>query len=323
MLKLLKMVLGGVLLVTANMANAAWPDRPVTLVVPFPPGGGTDIVGRLISKELSDRLGVSVVVENRPGAAGNIGARYVAKAKADGYTLLLGTTAQSISAAIYNNPGYDFVNDFESIVTVNEGPLVLFSRPNLDVSSIKDLVKMAKEKPGTITYASPGNGTSAHMAAEVFSLATGVQMIHVPYTGAAPAMNDVMSGQVDIAFDLILSALPFINSEKVKGLGIATKERYSLEPNILTLAEQSPENLGEFHETAWNVLMAPKGTPSHIVDKLNETMKEVLNSEPVKQKFSEMRNVSMWKTIQDSEKFVANDVEKWKAVVEEAKIQKQ
>lgn len=323
MLKLLKMVLGGVLLVTANMANAAWPDRPVTLVVPFPPGGGTDIVGRLISKELSDRLGVSVVVENRPGAAGNIGARYVAKAKADGYTLLLGTTAQSISAAIYNNPGYDFVNDFESIVTVNEGPLVLFSRPNLGVSSIKDLVKMAKEKPGTITYASPGNGTSAHMAAEVFSLATGVQMIHVPYTGAAPAMNDVMSGQVDIAFDLILSALPFINSEKVKGLGIATKERYSLEPNIATLAEQSPENLGEFHETAWNVLMAPKGTPSDIVDKLNETMKEVLNSEPVKQKFSEMRNVSMWKTIQDSEKFVANDVEKWKAVVEEAKIQKQ
>lgn len=321
--KFFKSILGGLLLSVSAISNAAWPERPISLVVPFPPGGATDIIGRVIAKELTEKLGVSVVVENRPGAAGNIGTRHVAKAKADGHTLLIGTTAQTISAAIYKNPGYDLVNDLESISTINEGPLILFTRPDLKVSNVKELIELAKNKPESITYATPGNGTSAHMAAEVFSLATGVKMVHVPYTGASPAMNDVMGGQVDIAFDLIVSAAPFIETGKVNGIGMATKERYPLLPNIPTLSEQNPENLQGFNETAWNVLMSPKDTPTEIVIKLNNIMKDILADETVINKFAELKNVAIWKNPEESHQFVVDDVNKWHSVVKDANIQKQ
>lgn len=305
----------------ASLAQAAWPDsRAITLVVPFPPGGGTDIVGRLIGKELSDRLGVSIVVENRPGAAGNIGSRYVANAKPDGYTLLVGTTAQTISAAVYKTPGYDIVGDFEAISGINDGPMVLMSRPGLGASNMKELIQLAKARPQGLTYATPGNGTSAHMAAEVLSLVAGVKMLHVPYQGAAPAMNDLMSGQVDIAFDLLLGARPYIEGKRVQGIGVATRERSPLVPEWPTLAEQSPE-LSGFHETAWNVLLAPKGTPAEVVETLNAHMKDILESEPVRKRFAELANLPLWMSAEDTKAFIAKDVEKWKRVVREANLE--
>lgn len=320
---ILKTIASCTLLSLSSLSQAAWPERPINLVIPFPPGGATDIVGRLVAKELSDRLNTTVVVENRAGAAGNIGSRHVAKSKPDGYTLLIGTTAQSISAATYKDPGYDFVNDFESISTINDGPLLLLAKPNLKANNVKELIELAKQNPGTITFATPGYGSSAHMAAEVFNLKAGTKMVHIPYTGAAPAMNDLMSGQVDIAFDLILSAKPFVDSNKVKILGIATKDKYALEPSWPTLAEQNPEILEGFHETAWNILMAPKGTSSEIVNKLNELMKDILASESVLKKLTEMRNVAVWKTPEESAQFIENDVAKWKDVVRDANIQQQ
>ncbi|OZI29621.1 hypothetical protein CAL18_01570 [Bordetella genomosp. 7] len=321
MKNLLSSLLAGLLCSVSCIAQAAWPDKPISLVVPFPPGGATDFVGRLIGKELSERLKVSVVVENRSGAAGNVGSRYVARSKADGYTLLIGTTAQTIGAALYKDVGYDIVNDFEAISTINEGPLILISRPGLEVSSVEELVRVAKSRPQELTYGSPGNGTSSHMAMEVFSLATGLKMVHVPFQGAGPAMNALIGEQVDIAFDEMSSGRQHVDAKRVQGIGIATRERSPLAPEWVTLAEQSPQMLSGFHEAAWTVLLAPKGTPRAIIDTLNAEMKAILESEPIRARFAGLGNLTIWQSAEDTQAFIARDVEKWKRVVQDADIE--
>ncbi|HLT98999.1 MAG TPA: tripartite tricarboxylate transporter substrate binding protein [Burkholderiaceae bacterium] len=318
----LKSLLGAGLLLASTVVHAAWPERAITLVVPFPPGGSTDVVGRLVSKELSEHLGVSVVVENRSGAAGNIGSRHVANARPDGYTLLLGTSAQSISAALYKAPGYDFINDLDAIATVNDGPLLLVTRPDWKVKNVRELVEYAKQNPGKVTYASAGHGTSAHMAGEVFSLLNGIDMLHVPYQGASPAMTDLMSGQVDMAFDLMVSARQYVEDDMVNFVGMATRERSDLVPDWETISEQYPEVLGNMHETAWNVVMAPKGTPDDVIQKLSAALKEILNKQEVRERFATLGNVTFWLDVEETREFIKNDVEKWKRVVEDAKIQK-
>lgn len=322
MKKILQILCSSVLLIASGMAHAAWPNKPVTLVVPFPPGGGTDMVGRIIAKELGHRLGVSVVVENRPGASGNIGSRHVAKSSPDGHTLLIGTTAQSISAALYKQAGYDLAVDLETISTINEGPLVLISRPGLKVDSVRDLIALARRSPGKLTYATPGYGTSAHMAAEVMSLATGIKMLHVPYQGAAPVLTDLMGGQVDITFDLLVTAKSYVALGKVHRVAMTTRERSPLMPDWPTLSEQSPDNLRNFNETAWNVLMAPKGTPVAISKRLNALMKEILSDDAVKEKLVDLGSVSCWRSLEDSRAFLVNDINKWKKVVHDAGIEK-
>lgn len=322
MKKSLRLMFGGVLLGISSLVQAAWPDRPISLVVPFPPGGSTDIVGRLLGKELSDRLGVTVMVENRPGAAGNVGSRYVVNSKADGYTLLVATTAQTIGAAIYKNPGYDVIKDFEAISGINDGPLLLMTRPDLGVTNMQELLELSKRTPEGFTIGNAGNGGSPHMAAEILGLATGMKLVHVPFQGAAPAMNALIGGQVDLGFDLILGARPFVEEKRVQAIGMATLERYPLYPQLPTLAEQSPDKLGSFNESAWNVLLAPKGTPADIVEKLNAHMKDILSSEQVRAKLAEMSNVPIWKTPQETQAFIEEDVEKWKRVVREANLEK-
>lgn len=322
MKKILKLLCSSLLIVAAGAVHAAWPDKPVTLVVPFPPGGGTDVIGRIIAKELSQRLGVSVVVENRPGVSGNLGSRHVAKSIPDGYTLLIGTTAQSISSALYKHAGYDLVTDLETISTINDGPLVLIARPGLKIGSVKELIELARRSPGKITYATPGYGTSAHMAAEVLSLAAGIKMLHVPYQGAAPVLTDLMGGQVDITFDLLVTAKPYVTLGKVHRVGVATRARSPLVPDWQTLSEQSPEQLKDFNETAWNVLMAPRGTPPAVLDKLNAVMKEILSDDKVKDRFKEFGNIPFWKSKEDSKTFLVNDINKWKKVIHDASIDK-
>lgn len=322
MKKSLRLMFGGVLLGISSLVQAAWPDRPISLVVPFPPGGSTDIVGRLLGKELSDRLGVTVMVENRPGAAGNVGSRYVVNSKPDGYTLLVATTAQTIGAAIYKNPGYDVIKDFEAISGINDGPLLLMTRPDLGVTNMQELLELSKRTPEGFTIGNAGNGGSPHMAAEILGLATGMKLVHVPFQGAAPAMNALIGGQVDLGFDLILGARPFVEEKRVQAIGMATLERYPLYPQLPTLAEQSPDKLGNFNESAWNVLLAPKGTPTDIVEKLNAHMKDILSSEHVRAKLAEMSNVPIWKTPQETQAFIEEDVEKWKRVVREANLEK-
>ena len=322
MKKILNLIFGGIFLIAASLVHAAWPDRQITLVVPFPAGGGTDVVGRIIAKELAQRLRVNVVVENRPGASGNIGARQVSKASPDGYTLLICTTAQTISGALYTQAGYDVVNDLEAISTINDSPLVLITRPGLKLSSVQDLIELARRSPGKLTYATPGYGSAGHMAAETLSLAAGIRMLHIPYQGAAPMMADLISGQVDIAFDLLITAKQYVNQGKVNRVGVATRERSPLMPDWQTLSEQSPARLGNFNETAWNVLMAPKGTPAAIVNAINAQMKNILADEKVQRKFMELGSIPLWKSVDSTKAFVSDDARKWRKVVSDAGIAK-
>lgn len=322
MKRILSLFLGGIFLVAASLVHAAWPDRQVTLVVPFPAGGGTDVVGRIIAKELAQRLRVNVVVENRPGASGNIGARQVSKASPDGYTLLICTTAQTISGALYTQAGYDVANDLEAISTINDSPLVLITRPGLQLSSVQDLIELARRSPGKLTYATPGYGSAGHMAAEALSLAADIRMLHIPYQGAAPMMADLVSGQVDIAFDLLITAKQYVNQGKVNRVGVATRERSPLMPDWQTLSEQSPARLGNFNETSWNVLMAPKGTPAAIVNAINAQMKNILADEKVQRKFMELGSIPLWKSVDSTKAFVSDDARKWRKVVSDAGIAK-
>lgn len=322
MKKILNLIFGGIFLIAASLVHAAWPDRQITLVVPFPAGGGTDIVGRIIAKELAQRLRVNVVVENRPGASGNIGARQVSKARPDGYTLLICSTAQTISGALYTQAGYDVVNDLEAISTINDGPLVLITRPGLKLASVQDLIELARRSPGKLTYATLGYGSAGHMAAEALSLAADIRMLHIPYQGAAPMMSDLVSGQVDIAFDLLITAKQYVHQGKVNRVGVATRERSPLMPDWQTLSEQSPARLGNFNETSWNVLMAPKGTPAAIVNAINAQMKNILTDEKVQKKFMELGSIPLWKSVDSTKAFVSDDARKWRKVVSDAGIAK-
>ena len=196
------------------------------------------------------------------------------------------------------------------------------SRPGLKVSSVKDLIDLARRSPGKLSYATPGYGTSAHMAAEVLSLATGIRMLHVPYQGAAPVLTDLMGGQVDITFDLLTTAKSYVLEGKVNRIGVTTRERSPLVPDWQTLSEQGPESLRDFNETAWNVLMAPRGTPTAILQKLNAQMKQILSDDKVRQKFMDLGSLPLWKDMADSRAFVVDDVNKWRKVVHDAGIDK-
>lgn len=310
------------LMLPVASAHAAWPDRPITLVVPFPPGGGTDVIGRIIGKELGDRLGVSVIVENKSGAGGNIGTRYAANAKPDGYTVLMGTTAQTISAAIYKQPGYDLLKQLDSVVTINSSPMILFTRNHLEANSVNELIQLAKQNPGKISYASAGYGTSSHLAAEVFSMAAGIKLLHVPYQGAAYAMGSVAASQVDLTFDVLSGAKPLVMDKKVKAIGMGDVERSPLMPELKTLSEQNPELLKNYNEAAWNVLMVPTGTPAEIQQTLNDKVKAILEEESVKSRLMDMGSVPFWKSVSDSKRFVTEDVAKWKKVVDDANIER-
>lgn len=318
----IKTTLCASLLCLSGLAQAAYPSKNITLVVPFPPGGGTDILGRLLAKEIGEKLNANVIVENKPGAAGNIGSSYVAKSKPDGHTLLVATTAQTISAALYKKPIYNLSKDLVAVSGINEVPLMMITRKNFGAKNINEFIDLAKKNPGKITFASPGYGTSAHMAGEVLSLAAGIKILHVPYQGAAPVLNDLMGGQVDVTFDLLTTAKGYFTEKKVDAIGMTTLNRTRLMPEVSTLSEQNKESLGKFNEFAWNVLMAPSGTPSEVVNKLNETMKNILSTESVIKKLEEIGSTPIWLSPADSQSFIKNDIEKWMSIQKNANLDK-
>lgn len=318
----IKTTLCASLLCLSGLAQAAYPSKNITLVVPFPPGGGTDILGRLLAKEIGEKLNANVIVENKPGAAGNIGSSYVAKSKPDGHTLLVATTAQTISAALYKKPIYNLSKDLVAVSGINEVPLMMITRKNFGAKNINEFIDLAKKNPGKITFASPGYGTSGHMAGEVLSLAAGIKILHVPYQGAAPVLNDLMGGQVDVTFDLLTTAKGYFTEKKVDAIGMTTLNRTRLMPEVSTLSEQNKESLGKFNEVAWNVLMAPSGTPSEVINKLNETMKNILSTESVIKKLEDIGSTPMWLSPADSQSFIKNDIEKWMSIQKNANLDK-
>ncbi|MFP3741599.1 tripartite tricarboxylate transporter substrate binding protein [Achromobacter sp. SIMBA_011] len=300
------------LVAAAASAAQDWPTKPITLVVPYPPGGPTDIVARVVAQGLGDELKQTIIVDNRSGAGGNIGADMVAKAAPDGYTLLLATTAHAINMSLFKNLNYDTRKSFAPVSLLTSGPLVIVTRPDLPASNVRELIALAKSTPGKLTFASSGNGQSTHLAAELFGAMAGVRMVHVPYRGSAPALTDVMGGQADIMFDTMLSSMPYVSGGKLKALAVTGAARSPAAPNVPTVAEAG---LPGYEATAWNGLLAPAGTPASVVDRLNGALQKVLGRADIQQKFAAQGFAPAWKTPADTARFLDVEVDKWAGVV--------
>ena len=253
----------------------AYPSKPIRLVVPFPPGGPTDILGRAIGAKLSEFMGQPVIIDNRGGAGGGIGADNIAKSAPDGYSLLLGTTGtHTINPNLYSKLPYDPIKDFVPISLVVKYINILLFNPSLPVKSLADLIALAKQKPGQITFGSAGNGSSNHLTAEMLATMTGVKMQHVPYKGSGPALTDVIAGQINFMFDQYSTVAPNIKAGKLRAIGIATKQRHRLLPDVATIGETVPG----FEVSPWYGLFAPAGTPKDIVNRLNTELTKVMKS---------------------------------------------
>lgn len=269
----------------ADVATPGWPAKPITYVVPFTPGGSTDVIGRTLSQKLAETLGQPVIVDNKPGAAGAVGATYVAKARADGHTLLGGTiSTHAINASLYKNLPYDPVKDFEPVALVAMLPNVLIVNPNLDINSVADLVALLKREPSRRNFASSGAGTSTHLAGEMFADLIGVPLTHIAYKGTPPAMLDVSSGQVTFMFDQMTAAVSLAQAGRLKLLAVTTPKRMALAPSLPTMMEAGIKN---FQMASWQAVYAPKGTPQPIVQRLNAEIIKILKMPDVAAKLTD------------------------------------
>ena len=265
-----------------GLAQDVWPSKPLSYIVPFTPGGSTDIIGRTISQKLAEVLRQPVVVDNKPGAAGAVGAGFVAKAKPDGYTLFGGTiSTHAINASLYKNLSYDPVKDFEPITLVATLPNVLIVNPNLGLNSVADLIALLKKDAGKRTFASSGSGTSTHLAGELFADLIGIELRHISYKGTPPAMLDVASGQVTFMFDQMTAAISLAQAGKLKLLAVTTAKRMTLAPQLPTMIESG---VAGFDMSSWQAVYAPKGTPAAIVQRLNAEIVKILRMPDVREK---------------------------------------
>ena len=299
-------------LLAASVQAQPYPSKPVRVVVPYPPGGPTDIVARVLFQQVAESTGQQFVIDNRAGAGGNIGAEHVAKSPADGYTVLIGTTAHAINMSLFKSLNYDVQKDLAPVSLLTQGPLVLVTHPQFPANSVKDLIDMAKAKPGSLNFASSGNGQSTHLSAELFNSMAGTKMIHVPYKGSAPALSDLMSGQVGIMFDTTLSAMPFVRAGKLKALGVTSPQRTPAAPEVPTIAESG---LPGYEVFAWNGVFVPAGTPKAIVAQLNEEIRKAMQLPQVRDKFSAQGFAASWNTPDQFGVFVRNEVDKWARTV--------
>ena len=298
--------------------SGPWPNRPVKIVVPFAPGGTTDILARVLAPELSKAFGQSFVVENRAGAGGNLGADQVAKSPADGYTLLMGTVGtQSINPALYPKMPYDAQKDFAPITLVAGVPNVLVVNPVKaqanGITDVRSLIAYAKANPGRLNMASSGNGTSIHLSGELFKSSTGTFMVHIPYKGSGPALLDLMGGGVDLMFDNLPSALPHVKSGKLTALAVTSNERSIALPEVATVAEAG--GLKGFDASSWFGLLAPAGTPADIVGRIQQETAKALAAPALKERLVAQGAIPSGMAPDAFGRFIAAEAKKWTAVV--------
>jgi len=293
-------------------AQVTYPARPVTLVVPFPPGGSADILARALGHKLGALWGQTVIIENRAGAGTAIGAKSVATAPADGYTLLMGTVSSHAINPAMNKVGYDPIKDFIAIAPVASIAFVLVTQPSMPVSKVQEVVAMAKAKPGDMSYASAGPGTSNHLAGALFESLSQISMLHVPYKGSAPALNDVLAGHVKLMFDLQATALPHIASGKLKALAVTSKERSPQLPNVPTMAESGVPG---YEVSAWFGIFAPAGTTAGVIEKLNQSVTTVLRASDMQKQLRDLGAEPDFATPDVFSAYVRSESAKWSQVV--------
>ena len=295
-----------------------WPQKPVTYIVPFPPGGTTDILARAIALKLGPALGTTIVVENKPGAGGNIGSDFVAKARPDGYTILGGTiSSHAINPSIYKSMPYDAVKSFQPITLIGTNANVLVVGAASPYKSVQDVIAAAKAKPGSISFASAGNGTSQHLSGELFKSLAGIQMEHVPYKGSGPAIQDVMAGHVPLMFDTTVVAAPHIQSGKVRALAVTSTKRVGSLPNVPTMAEAGVKG---YEIVSWQGIFAPAGTPKEVVQRLNAEVVKILAMPDMRERLAGLGLDPVGNTPDEFAAFQKGEIAKWAKVVKDAKI---
>ena len=301
---------------TAAQAQAPYPSKPVRIVVPFPAGGTTDILARAVAQKLVESNGQPVVVDNRPGAGGNIGAELVAKAPPDGYTLLMGTVGtHAINPSLYARMPYDHQKDFAPVILVAGVPNVLVVHPSVPANTVQELIAYGRANPGKLNFASSGSGTSIHLAGELFKTMSGVQMTHVPYKGSAPAIADLIGGQVQIMFDNLPSALPQIKAGRLRALAVTSAQRAPALPDVPTVAEAG---LPGFEASSWFGLLAPAGTPKDVIAKLNTEVAKWLASPEAREKLTAQGANAFGMSPEDFVRHIAVETTKWQKVVKES-----
>jgi tripartite-type tricarboxylate transporter receptor subunit TctC len=304
-------------LLTSLAVAQTYPARPVRLIIPFPPGGSNDIVGRMIAAQLGERLGQQVVVDNRGGAGGTIGSELASTAPADGYTLLLISTAYAFNTSIYRKLPYDPVRSFVPVALLGSGPGVLVVNPGLPVNSVSDLIALARQQPGKLNNASAGIGSFQHLASELFRIQAGIELLHVPYKGGGPAMVDLMAGQADLSVGSLIQMLPHIRSGKLKALGTTGAKRSLVLPDVPTVAEAGVPG---YEATNWWGILAPAGTPQPIVDRLHQDLSAVQASAETKRRFETEGAEAQPMSAAEFGAFIAAETAKWARVVKVAGI---
>ena len=312
--------LGGASLIAspAALAQGKYPQRPITLVVPTAPGGSTDFTARLISEPLSRALGQPVVVDNKPGASGNIGNQFVARAKPDGYTLLVSYSGYHVgNPHLFKQSGWDPIKDFAPVAMMTRAPQVIAVSPKLPVNNLKELIAYAKANPGKLNYASSGNGSIQHIAGELFKQLTGTFITHIPYRGSGPAVQDLMAGQVDIFITTPAGVVSQIQGGRLKGIAVTSKQRLSSLPNVATAAEQG---LNGYELDSWFALYAPAGTPAEVVQLLNTEVNKILAAPEIRKKADDSGTGVAQMTPQQLGEFTKKELDYWGKVIKGAKI---
>jgi tripartite-type tricarboxylate transporter receptor subunit TctC len=299
--------------ISAALAQtSAYPNKPITMVLPFPPGGPTDLVARVLAQKMGEQLGQSVVIDNKPGANGNIAAAMVSKASADGYTLLYNTSSITLSPALYKNLTYDVQKQLAPVALTAVVPLAVVVHPSLPVNSIRELVSYAKAHPGKLSYGSAGNGNVTHLVAYQFASSQGIAATHIPYKGSAPADVDLVAGQIDFMTDTINSVIPFIKEKRIKLLAMTTSKRVSLFPDVPTLSETV---MPGFEAGAWQGVMVPAGTPPGVIQRLNAEIVKALASSDVKEKLAIQGAEPLGSTPDEYGAYIKSELARWAALV--------
>jgi tripartite-type tricarboxylate transporter receptor subunit TctC len=296
-----------------------FPSRPLRLIIGFPPGSAADITARLVGSSMSETLGQQVVIEARPGAGSSLAAESVVRAPADGYTLFIGTSSNVTNAAISSNLRFDFVKDLAPITPLTGLPLIMAVHPTLGVSSVKELIALAKSKPGELTYASVGQGTVPHLSTELFALRTGTKLVHVPYQGSPPAVTDLLAGRVSVMLGVASTIMPHVEAGRLKALASGSAKRPHIAPNLPTIAESG---LPDFETSVWFGLMAPAGTPRAVIDKLNAAANKALKSDDVVAKLRAQGFEPLGGPSDAFAQFIGRETVKWTAAAEAAGLKR-